>query len=102
MHATDTTITIEGLGSDGPAWAGEARCRNEDPALFFGPNRFEPKRERIAREEAAKAICRRCPCLAPCREHALVTGEAYGVWGGLGEVERRELMDAGQQVATAV
>lgn len=73
-------------------WELQARCRSEDAALFFGPNRFEPKRERLAREAAAKEICHDCPALAACREHALRTGEAYGVWGGLGETERRAIV----------
>lgn len=73
-------------------WELEARCRDHDAALFFGPNRFEPKHERLAREAAAKEICHACPALVACREHALRTGEAYGVWGGLGEAERRALL----------
>lgn len=72
-------------------WEFEAKCRGADSALFFGPNRFEPKRERLAREAAAKEICRGCTALERCREYALAHGEVYGVWGGLGEVERRSL-----------
>ena len=30
-----------------------------------------------------------CPVQVPCREHAMATGETFGVWGGLGEAERR-------------
>jgi WhiB family redox-sensing transcriptional regulator len=84
-------------------WDGEARCRTEDPTLFFGPNRFEPKRERLAREAAAKSVCATCPAIAACREHALTTGEMYGVWGGLGEADRRMLIaERGGGVAHAV
>lgn len=89
--------------SDGEGWEAQARCRREDPALFFGPSRFEPKHERLAREAAAKAICASCPALVPCRQQALAQGERYGVWGGLGESDRRGLVaEGGQQVATAV
>jgi WhiB family redox-sensing transcriptional regulator len=70
-------------------WESEAKCRGSDASLFFGPNRFEPKRERLAREAAAKAICQTCPALERCRTFALTHEEAYGVWGGLGEAERR-------------
>lgn len=73
-------------------WELEAKCKGADAPLFFGPNRFEPKRERLAREAAAKAICRSCPALPACREYALSHGELYGVWGGLGEAERRSLI----------
>lgn len=83
------------------AWELDARCRGEDAGLFFGPNRFEPKRERIAREQRAKEICWQCPALGPCREYALANAEPYGVWGGLGETERRAILDGDQAVARA-
>ena len=82
---------ISEASSDG--WERTARCRSHDPALFFGPNRFEPKRERLEREAEAKAICATCPALQLCREYALASGEIYGVWGGLGEADRRAIMD---------
>jgi WhiB family transcriptional regulator, redox-sensing transcriptional regulator len=84
-------------------WELHARCRGEEDTLFFGPNRFEPKRERLAREQAAKAVCAGCPVVDACREHALRYGEMYGVWGGLGETDRRMLLERrGGSVATAV
>jgi WhiB family transcriptional regulator, redox-sensing transcriptional regulator len=83
-------------------WELDALCREEDAALFFGPNRFEPKRERVRREAAAKAICAVCPALAACREHALAHEEPYGVWGGLGEADRRALIADREGIATAV
>lgn len=80
-------------------WATEARCRGRDAALFFGPNRFEPKRDRLAREAAAKEICKSCPVLESCREFALQEGEHYGVWGGLGEADRRAVLERRKQPA---
>ncbi len=83
-------LTSSGALSDASqSWEARAACRGHDPTLFFGPNRFEPKRERLAREAAAKDVCTSCPVQLPCREHALASGEAFGVWGGLGEAERR-------------
>lgn len=80
-------------------WEHEAACHGHDPSLFFGPNRFEPKRERLEREAAAKEICATCPALGPCREHSLADAEAFGVWGGLGESERRAVLTARQTPA---
>lgn len=34
----------------------------------------------------------RCPVRAQCAAHALAVREPYGVWGGLTEDEREELM----------
>lgn len=66
-------------------------CRGSDPELFFHPEN-ERGRRRAVREGAAKAVCRTCPVLAACREHALAVQEPYGVWGGLSETERQELL----------
>jgi WhiB family transcriptional regulator, redox-sensing transcriptional regulator len=90
---------IAEVSSDG--WERTARCRAHDPALFFGPNRFEPKRERLEREAQAKAVCGTCPALEACREYAISNGEVYGVWGGLGEADRRVIMDRRQVTAAA-
>ncbi len=41
---------------------------------------------------AAKAICAECVVLEPCRSYALDKKIEYGVWGGLGEYERRKIL----------
>lgn len=71
-------------------WQLDAACRDLNTAAFFHPEN-ERGGARADREEKAKAICRECPVIASCREHALAVGEPYGVWGGLGERERQEI-----------
>jgi WhiB family redox-sensing transcriptional regulator len=39
----------------------------------------------------AKSICAQCPVRLDCLAYALRTRQAYGVWGGLTERERRDL-----------
>ena len=65
------------------------------PELFFGPAR-EPTNDRVAREEAAKAVCAACPARASCLAAALRRREPAGVWGGLSESERNQLLVAGR------
>ena len=77
-----------GVAASGPRFVG-ARCHGADPDLFFGPPGVETRIDRQRREAEAKALCRECPALVACREHALVNAEVFGVWGGLGEQERR-------------
>lgn len=101
-HATNPGQGPPTLVDVSEGWNLDARCRDEDAALFFGPHGFEPKRERLAREGAAKAICRSCPALKVCREYALSQAELYGVWGGLGETDRREVLARRGIVAHAV
>jgi WhiB family redox-sensing transcriptional regulator len=73
-------------------WQYRAACKGPQSNLFFAPNYLERKEDRLAREAAAKAICRTCPVLAQCREYALMVREPYGIWGGLNEYERRQLL----------
>jgi len=72
-------------------WRSEGACRGLPPDMFF---HFDGERgsSRRRRESAAKAVCATCPVLAECRSHALAVPELYGVWGGLGEEERANLI----------
>lgn len=74
-------------------WRERALCREEDPETFFPVGRSDSAGYRITEAEAL-AICRRCPVLADCREWTIETRQAYGVSGGLGEDERRELISS--------
>lgn len=72
-------------------WHADAVCRRDEAGLFFAPSK-EPTAARLAREEAAKRLCARCPVMVECREHALLQPEPYGVWGGLTAAERRVVL----------
>lgn len=72
-------------------WQDKALCRTSDPGPFFEPDAERGLRKK-RREEAAKAVCRSCPVMVPCREHALAVVEEYGIWGGLTPAERQELL----------
>jgi WhiB family redox-sensing transcriptional regulator len=73
-------------------WQLDAACRGEDSSLFFAPNYFEKREEKEAREARAKVICHRCPVRDLCLEYALKIREPHGIWGGLNEFERRQLL----------
>ena len=72
-------------------WQDDGLCRQVNPNAFFSPD-AERGMRRQRREEAAKAMCARCPVAERCRAHALAVREPYGVWGGLTESERHELL----------
>lgn len=67
-------------------WRDDASCRQTDPEIFF-PVGVGGQRQ----EEDAKRVCAGCPVRAECLTWALETGQYTGVWGGLGEDERRGL-----------
>lgn len=73
-------------------WQYRGLCRTVSPEVFFHPEGERgPARHR--RDERAKELCRQCPVLHQCREHALRVREPYGVWGGMSEREREAVSD---------
>jgi WhiB family redox-sensing transcriptional regulator len=60
--------------------------------MFFPPTASERKEEREARELKAKSICAGCSVQRDCLDYALDIREPHGIWGGLNEHERRELL----------
>ncbi|WP_035839858.1 WhiB family transcriptional regulator [Kitasatospora azatica] len=76
-------------------WQLRAACRSSDSSLFFHPL-GERGEAHDNREQAAKQVCARCPVRDACLSHALRVREPYGVWGGLNEEERAELLRPGR------
>ncbi|EHK88024.1 WhiB family transcriptional regulator [Saccharomonospora azurea] len=70
-------------------WWHSAACRDEDPELFFPVSNMGPGAQQTAR---AKAVCARCPVRAECLSYALDNGLDHGIFGGLTEHERRDLV----------
>jgi WhiB family redox-sensing transcriptional regulator len=62
-----------------------------DSGSFFHPD-GERGPARARREARAKAVCLACPVLEMCRRHALAVHEPYGIWGGLSEAERENII----------
>ena len=73
-------------------WQQRAACKGPQAVIFFPPSHFERKEEKEVRERRAKAICATCPVKGPCLEYAIQIREPHGIWGGLNELERKQLM----------
>ncbi len=73
-------------------WQVKAACRGPQAAAFFPPSHFERKDEKLERESRAKAICETCAVREPCLDYAMKIREPHGIWGGLNEVERKQLL----------
>ncbi|MFD9499892.1 WhiB family transcriptional regulator [Streptomyces sp. NPDC060035] len=70
-------------------WRASAACQNVDPDLFFPVGTSGPA---LIQAEEAKEVCRRCPVREACLRWAMDDSrQLTGVWGGLGEEERRAL-----------
>jgi WhiB family transcriptional regulator, redox-sensing transcriptional regulator len=69
------------------SWQERGRCTElpsrKIDALFFP--------ERGHSSKAAKALCAECCVKAECLEYALERKEAFGVWGGTSERDRRKI-----------
>ena len=73
-------------------WQQKAACRGPHSAIFFPPAQFERKDEKEEREIRAKAICATCAVRQPCLDFAIRIREPHGIWGGLNELERKQVM----------
>lgn len=73
------------------AWQSDALCAQTGPEIQFPESR--------ASDKVAKAVCARCMVRLPCLEYALLKGEKFGVWGGLNEKEREQLLEQRQAQA---
>lgn len=62
-------------------WMEHGDCRHWPVAVFY-PGKGDPVR-------LAKDICAECAVRRECLDHALDTGEHFGIWGGKSERERR-------------
>ena len=71
---------------DAWSWQLHGSCLGYPLYVFFPEDTLKSDLRR--HEEAAKQICRSCPVLAQCREHALSTPEQHGVWGAMTPSER--------------
>ena len=80
------------VASTRASWERWAACRGRKAALFFPPGP-ESTHERHMREQAAKRICSQCAVRQDCLDHALQTEEPFGIWGGLNENERWDLLN---------
>lgn len=90
---------LPGPVSDVWEWQLHGACRGLDTEIFFHPD-GERGPARSGREEAAKAVCASCPVRAECAAHALRAREPYGIWGGLSEADREEIL-AGRRLPAA-
>ncbi|MCQ8833749.1 WhiB family transcriptional regulator [Streptomyces malaysiensis] len=75
---------VSTVGPAGPRPA----CADKDPELFFPIGNTAPALRQIKK---AKAVCRHCPLMESCLQGALERGEAFGVWGGTDEDDRRRM-----------
>jgi hypothetical protein len=79
----EAVLAVAVLGAR-PDWQVEGLCAETDPEQFF-PEKGGSNRQ-------VKAVCGRCPVRDACLEYALANGERFGIWGGLSERERRDLL----------
>ena len=81
------------IRSAGEAWQVKAACRGPQATAFFPPAYAERKDERLARESRAKGICAGCIVREECLGYAMRIREPHGIWGGLNETERKQLLE---------
>jgi WhiB family transcriptional regulator, redox-sensing transcriptional regulator len=93
-HDTHDATVAEVVAVTGSDWRQCAGCLGVDTELFFPIGVTGPA---VEQAERAKAVCAGCSVRGECLEWALATGQHDGIWGGLGEDERRALRRARQR-----
>lgn len=79
-HYTGAVPDTEPAGQ----WVKRAACAADPDAMFPSSNGDDI--------ENAKAVCRTCPVVQNCGQWALDNRIHDGVWGGMSEAERRNLL----------
>jgi hypothetical protein len=67
-------------------WMEQGACQNrdEDGKIFFP----DPGNNAVM----AKKMCGRCPVREKCLDWSIETRQMYGIWGGVSEKKRRQMM----------
>ena len=86
-----TVTVLSAPGPGDPEWWRRGRCAEVDGEIFYP--------EKGASTRRAKLVCRGCEVRAECLEHVLTNDEAFGVWGGMSERQRRVLKRERQEAA---
>lgn len=73
-----------------PAWHAQAVCGVASGDAEFFPEKGGASRSHAA--QAAKTTCQGCPVKQQCLDYALEHRVAFGIWGGLSAMERRQLI----------
>ena len=60
-------------------WMADARCKDADPSVFFGPDR-ERAGARLERHRKAAAVCASCTVKRECAAYG--GGQQWGIWAG--------------------
>jgi WhiB family redox-sensing transcriptional regulator len=81
------------------SWQKWGSCRQLTPEIFYPEDGGRAGLR--AREERAKRICRACPVVDDCRNHALSARETYGVWGAMSARDRQRAFVARAEASTA-
>ena len=73
-------------------WQYQGSCRNVDPEIFFLEH-GERAQSKIKKEQKALTVCRTCPVIQKCLDHALSVPEMYGVGGGTTADQRLRMLN---------
>lgn len=72
-------------------WQSQAACKGNNKN-HFPPERVERDKNKVARVARAMEICRKCPVRVQCLEYSLENREPAGIWGGVDEKERNQML----------
>lgn len=96
IHTTFRIAAPENLAPE-DRWEDRSACRDEQ-YRDHADDWYAPSSNRDA-HNAAMRVCAGCPVRAECQNAALNRREAWGIWGGLTEGQRRSILRSRQNAA---
>jgi WhiB family transcriptional regulator, redox-sensing transcriptional regulator len=91
LNLVSTHSNLHAVTEGTRGWVANALCRDADPDELFVQG---------AAQRRAAVICRHCPVMKQCAADALDNQVEYGVWGGMTERQRRELLKEHPEVVS--
>jgi WhiB family transcriptional regulator, redox-sensing transcriptional regulator len=93
MHNRIMSVPIPATARVDFEWVALAACHGQPTVWWFPATEDVPGASETPDTKQARAICRTCPVMKECRDHA-VTHNERGIWGGTTGSERRALRRA--------
>jgi WhiB family transcriptional regulator, redox-sensing transcriptional regulator len=82
--------------TESPSWTMRALCVLAVWKGIASPDAWFPVRGDEASRKTARvayAICAACPVRAQCLDWAINTRQVHGIWGGMGQHNRRQIIN---------
>lgn len=73
-------------------WDTKPECTEATPDYWFADPHDDEEQHGRSEQAIATGICKRCPIMYECLNHALVNNIQEGIWGGYLPIQREAML----------